>query len=132
MKYMLVRMSTDSVAVEKYVKMIFYYFFLKHIIHAKYRPDKHCIKKKRAFTFMVCPPGSFMVIAWLFCSSVGIVVARHGKSLMGSKLLCNLKYWFVVSFFFIIFINFCHFNEHLLMIMLMGMISLSIYLQKYF
>ena len=41
--------------------------------------------------------GSLMVVAWLFCSSVGLVVARHAKPIMEPRLMCNLKYWFVVS-----------------------------------
>ena len=40
-----------------------------------------------------------MVIAWVFFSSVGVLVARHCKSLVESETMCGVKYWFVVRIF---------------------------------
>ncbi|KAH3700903.1 hypothetical protein DPMN_075884, partial [Dreissena polymorpha] len=39
---------------------------------------------------------SLMVIAWVFFSSVGVLVARHCKSLVESETMCGVKYWFVI------------------------------------
>lgn len=37
-----------------------------------------------------------MIIAWLFCASTGIIIARHFKFLFPTKKICDLKIWFVV------------------------------------
>ncbi|WAR07048.1 FRRS1-like protein, partial [Mya arenaria] len=39
--------------------------------------------------------GALMTVAWLFFSSVGIVVARHCKSILEHKLLLKHKSWFL-------------------------------------
>ncbi|XP_052239128.1 ferric-chelate reductase 1-like isoform X2 [Dreissena polymorpha] len=39
---------------------------------------------------------SLMVIAWVFFSSVGVLVARHCKSLVESETMCGVKYWFAI------------------------------------
>ena len=46
----------------------------------------------------VCvPAGALMTLAWLFFSSVGVVAARHCKSLVDKNRLFGLHYWFVVN-----------------------------------
>ena len=40
--------------------------------------------------------GCLMIIAWLFCASTGILIARHFKFLFPTKKVCDLKIWFVL------------------------------------
>ncbi|KAL4232478.1 DOMON domain-containing protein frrs1L [Mactra antiquata] len=40
--------------------------------------------------------GSLMVVAWILCSTIGVVAARHCKDMLQNKVLCSVKYWFVI------------------------------------
>ncbi|XP_060594887.1 putative ferric-chelate reductase 1 isoform X2 [Ruditapes philippinarum] len=40
--------------------------------------------------------GSLMVVAWVLCSSIGVVIARHFKSMAHGKMMCNVRYWFAI------------------------------------
>ncbi|XP_045196161.2 ferric-chelate reductase 1-like isoform X10 [Mercenaria mercenaria] len=53
-------------------------------------------KESDSATPLIKLHGSLMVLAWVLCSSVGVVVARHCKSMMQSKMLCGVRYWFAV------------------------------------
>ena len=40
--------------------------------------------------------GIMMTLAWVFCCTVGVVVARYNKDMVPEKKLFGTKYWFQV------------------------------------
>lgn len=53
-------------------------------------------KEADSATPLVKLHGSLMSLAWVLFSSIGIVVARHFKSMAQGNTLCDVRYWFMI------------------------------------
>lgn len=55
------------------------------------------IQSKLSIKTLVKLHGSLMVIAWIYLSSIAIIVARYYKECWDEKMLMGVRIWFFVS-----------------------------------